>query len=129
LRCFNPYARYLANFRDHALLVYGRSKLRPEARRLPRVTYGTTPLNPNFPRSTGYFRLSELASANGDGTEVLEDCKAGIAGVGASGNGAAAQTVDDFFASLATPPQPEFVPAPPTPENARRQPLPLRPGW
>jgi hypothetical protein len=25
LREFNPYARYLANFRDHALLIYGRN--------------------------------------------------------------------------------------------------------
>jgi hypothetical protein len=103
LRCFNPYARYLANFRDHALLIYGRSKLRPEARKFPRITYGRTPFNPNAPRSSGCFRLSEVEPSNGVGTEIVEDCKAGMASVGDSGNGAAAQTVDEFFASLTSP--------------------------
>jgi hypothetical protein len=104
LRCFNPHARYLANFRDHALLVYGRSKVRFESRKFPRVSYGNTSFDPNRQDSTGFFRLSANHSANGGGIEVVEDCKSAQAGVGASGNGAANQPVDEFFASLATPP-------------------------
>jgi hypothetical protein len=114
LRAYNPYARYLANFRDHALLVYGRSKLRPEARRFPRVSYGNTPLNPYFPDTTGYFRLSAVDAANGAATEVIEDCKTTTTGVGDSGNGAAAQTVDVFFAGLGSPPAGGFVASPTT---------------
>lgn len=39
LRSFNPYARHLDNFRDHALLIYDRrgAALRPEARVMPRL--------------------------------------------------------------------------------------------
>jgi hypothetical protein len=42
LRVFNPHARYLANFRDHALLIYSRLgcwNLRPEARRFPALGF------------------------------------------------------------------------------------------
>jgi radical SAM superfamily enzyme YgiQ (UPF0313 family) len=41
LRVFNPYAQYVANFRDHALLIYGRrfSQLRPETRQFPTVPF------------------------------------------------------------------------------------------
>jgi radical SAM superfamily enzyme YgiQ (UPF0313 family) len=45
LRVFNPYALYLANFRDHALLIYGKSRprLRPESRPFPTITYARVP--------------------------------------------------------------------------------------
>jgi hypothetical protein len=48
LRVFNPYARYLANFRDHALLIYSRhgQNLRPEARPFPAIMYGQAPPTP-----------------------------------------------------------------------------------
>lgn len=41
LRAFNPYARYLDNFRDHALLIYDRRghSLKPEARGIPQVCH------------------------------------------------------------------------------------------
>ncbi len=120
LRPFNPYARYLANFRDHALLVYGRSQLRPEARKFPRVIYGDTPLDPSRPGSTGFFRLSVVDPTDGVGAEVVDDCKAGIAGVGASGNGAATQTVDDYFANLAGFPAAGTIV--PLPASGRRSP-------
>ncbi len=46
-RAFNPYARFLANFRDHALLVYdkrGRS-LDHAARQFPQITYNAQTLS------------------------------------------------------------------------------------
>jgi hypothetical protein len=49
LRMFNPHARYLANFRDHALLIYGRLRcwnLRPEARQFPAIAYAQPPATP-----------------------------------------------------------------------------------
>jgi hypothetical protein len=49
LRVFNPYARYLANFRDHALLIYSRLgawNLRPETRQFPTITYAQQPPTP-----------------------------------------------------------------------------------
>jgi hypothetical protein len=48
LRVFNPYARYLGNYRDHALLIYDRrgAQLRPEARRFPPVAYAQAPPTP-----------------------------------------------------------------------------------
>jgi hypothetical protein len=48
LRAFNPHARLLANFRDHALLVDGRfgTDLRPEARQFPRMTFVEMPPMP-----------------------------------------------------------------------------------
>jgi hypothetical protein len=76
LRPFNPYARYLANFRDHALLIYGGPgvKLRPEARPFPRITFGRRP------GSTVPFSLSApVTNGHGGGqTEVMDDCKSGI---------------------------------------------------
>ncbi len=44
LRAFSPFTVRLANFRDHALLVYrkGGQCLRPEERRFPRVNYPQT---------------------------------------------------------------------------------------
>jgi hypothetical protein len=48
LRAFNPYARYLANYRDHALLVYGRrgQQLRPKERKFPAIAYAEAPPTP-----------------------------------------------------------------------------------
>jgi hypothetical protein len=48
LREFNPYARYLANYRDHALLIYDRrgQKLRPRERRFPTMYYSQEPPTP-----------------------------------------------------------------------------------
>ena len=46
LRQFNPYAQYVANFRDHAVLIYKRSAMRPEARRFPQVHYASPPETP-----------------------------------------------------------------------------------
>jgi hypothetical protein len=48
LREFSPYARYLNNYRDHALLIYDRrrDKLRPAERRLPTMEYATEPPTP-----------------------------------------------------------------------------------
>jgi len=45
LRVFNPYARTLANFRDHALLIYQQSagQLRPELRQFPKMNYRPAP--------------------------------------------------------------------------------------
>ena len=39
LRVFHPYAQYVANFRDHALLIYQKSQLGPQARPFPRMHY------------------------------------------------------------------------------------------
>jgi hypothetical protein len=48
LREFNRHARYLANFRDHALLIYRRygQSLRPEARPFPPLTFAQMPPTP-----------------------------------------------------------------------------------
>jgi hypothetical protein len=46
LREFNPYARYVANFRDHALLIYQKSPLKPEARPFPKMQYAKQPETP-----------------------------------------------------------------------------------
>jgi hypothetical protein len=48
LRMFNPYARLVASFRDHALLIYGRKgpMFRPEARQFPKMTYAKEPFAP-----------------------------------------------------------------------------------
>jgi hypothetical protein len=46
LREFNPYARYVANFRDHALLIYQKSPLKPDARPIPAMTYAKQPDTP-----------------------------------------------------------------------------------
>jgi hypothetical protein len=48
LRVFNPYARFLANYRDHALLIYDRRgrQLWPEKRQFPPITYARTPPTP-----------------------------------------------------------------------------------
>jgi hypothetical protein len=68
LRCFNPYARVVANFRDHALLLYRQlGKMRPESRRFPHVSYGT-----GYP---GVIRLGPMPVGAAGGTEVVEDCK------------------------------------------------------
>jgi hypothetical protein len=125
LRNFNPYARYLANFRDHALLIYGRSKLRPETRRFPRITYGNTLFNQYDPGSTGFFRLSAVEDENEAHTEVVEDCQSVTTMVGDSGNGAATQTIDVFFASITSPTG--GFPSAPTPPESQKRPLPIRP--
>jgi radical SAM superfamily enzyme YgiQ (UPF0313 family) len=48
LREFNPYARFLANYRDHALILYDRrgDRLRPQTRRFPSVSYSSPPPTP-----------------------------------------------------------------------------------
>jgi hypothetical protein len=48
LREFNPYARFLANYRDHALLIYDRrgNELKPGARRFPTVEFAQEPPTP-----------------------------------------------------------------------------------
>jgi hypothetical protein len=48
MRAFNPYARFLANYRDHALLIYDRRgpQLRPQARQFPRIGYAKPPAAP-----------------------------------------------------------------------------------
>jgi hypothetical protein len=48
LRVFNPYARYLANYRDHALLIYDRRgpQLRPQTRQFPQIAYAQMPPTP-----------------------------------------------------------------------------------
>jgi hypothetical protein len=48
LRVFSPYARYLGNYRDHALLIYDRrgDQLRPMARQFPQIAYAQTPPTP-----------------------------------------------------------------------------------
>jgi hypothetical protein len=46
-REFNPYARALANFRDHAMLLYERCpNLEPERRRFPKIRYRAAPPPP-----------------------------------------------------------------------------------
>jgi hypothetical protein len=75
LRPFNPYARYLANFRDHALLIYGKTgvKLRPEARPFPRIRFG------RMPGSTLPFSIAmNFNGHNGGQAEVMDDCKTGV---------------------------------------------------
>jgi hypothetical protein len=48
LRVFSPYARYLGNYRDHALLIYDRrgERLRPMARQFPQIAYASAPPTP-----------------------------------------------------------------------------------
>jgi anaerobic magnesium-protoporphyrin IX monomethyl ester cyclase len=48
LREFNPHARLLANFRDHALLAYSRfgTDLRPDARQFPTMNFSKLPPMP-----------------------------------------------------------------------------------
>jgi anaerobic magnesium-protoporphyrin IX monomethyl ester cyclase len=48
LREFNPYARFLGNFRDHALIVYDRrgTRLRPQLRRFPPIQFRNPPPAP-----------------------------------------------------------------------------------
>jgi hypothetical protein len=48
LREFNPYARFLNNYRDHALIIYDRrgDLLRPQSRRFPPVSYRDPPPTP-----------------------------------------------------------------------------------
>ncbi len=75
LRVFNPYARYLANFRDHALLVYGKpgAPIRPQARPFPRLRLtGKSKLG---------FQLETSAGRSAAETEIIDDCKAGFSAV------------------------------------------------
>jgi hypothetical protein len=48
LRKFNPFARFLANFRDHALIIYDRRgpRLRPQLREFPPLNYRSPPPTP-----------------------------------------------------------------------------------
>jgi hypothetical protein len=48
LREFHPYARYLANFCDHALLIYSRQgqNFHAEARQFPPINYSQAPPTP-----------------------------------------------------------------------------------
>jgi hypothetical protein len=87
LRAFNPYARYLANFRDHALLVYGKPGIRPR------------PESRQFPRSI----LAAGMDSEGH-KEIVDGCKSGITSVGdpsaapVAGD-LTAQQIAEFFAN------------------------------
>ena len=105
LRPFNPFARYLANFRDHALLIYGRPgiKLRPEARPFPKIQFGPGPNS----GCTSAFSVLPAEGNSDQGTEIIDDCKSGVLGVsGPEGQstavvsaGLTAQQIADFFAN------------------------------
>jgi hypothetical protein len=87
LRPFNPFARYLANFRDHALLIYGKPgvKLQPEARPFPRINFSQMPGAP-MPFSLAAPMNSGMGNGHHAGqTEVIDDCKSGIMAVPANG--------------------------------------------
>jgi hypothetical protein len=109
LRPFNPYARYLANFRDHALLIYGKPgvRLRPEARPFPRLRFGRAPAAAAPLGFAGAFAVAEGAVQDDGRAEVIDDCKSGIMTVpGSSGQSAAAaatglteQQIAEFFAN------------------------------
>ncbi|HSZ55135.1 MAG TPA: radical SAM protein [Tepidisphaeraceae bacterium] len=62
-RAFNPYARTLANFRDHAMLVYERSKaeLKPHSRKFPKVHY-----RPAAPPTPAPVALPVMPTTTGD---------------------------------------------------------------
>ena len=106
LRCFNAYARYAANFRDHALSLYSKSRLRPEARRFPRISYVQRPAGVSDAHFPGLIRLSvdprEAAVA-----EIIDDCKTGMVSVVGGNaapaavpvNGLMAEQLADFFAN------------------------------
>src|SRR5439155_24954513 len=83
-RAFNPYAQSVANFRDHALLIYPRSKLPPEARPFPSISYGPE-YGPGGWILNGFGPIGvRQIGACGNGTgkpEFVEDCKGGIATV------------------------------------------------
>jgi anaerobic magnesium-protoporphyrin IX monomethyl ester cyclase len=106
-RAFNPYARYAANFRDHALLLYGRSELKPAARRFPRILYGQKSLGPNDRGLIGSIRVGALGTQL-DGKEITDDCKSGMvvsvptpgpAATAQAPNGLTAEQVADFLAN------------------------------
>ncbi|OWK46855.1 B12-binding domain-containing radical SAM protein [Fimbriiglobus ruber] len=48
LRAFNPYARFLANYRDHALLIYDRlgDRVQSDKRQFPTLKFAQEPLAP-----------------------------------------------------------------------------------
>jgi hypothetical protein len=100
LRQFNPHARYLANFRDHALLIYGKhgAKLKNNGRRFPRITYGPT----SVPGLENAFRLEQGAYVQA-GREISDDCKSGIVSSGAAAPTATAgvntRSLDALFAA------------------------------
>jgi anaerobic magnesium-protoporphyrin IX monomethyl ester cyclase len=79
LRAFNPYARYLANFRDHARL---------------KIT----------PNNNGGFHLEKRDLRDEGQTEVIDDCKSGLLAVADAAAPAppagelSAQQIADFFA-------------------------------
>jgi anaerobic magnesium-protoporphyrin IX monomethyl ester cyclase len=108
LRVFNPYARVVANFRDHALLLYGKlgSRLRPEVRRFPEITYAPRGVARHGPA----FQVRPVPGGRDDGkAEHLEDCKAGFVSAHAASGGSAGPTaagltakqIADFFANEA----------------------------
>jgi len=110
LRPFNPYARYLANFRDHALLIYGKPgvKLRPEARPFPRMLFAQSPPHASDPGSifTGAFSVAAANTRDGGQAELIDDCKSGIMSLPSSSGVPAApgdaglteQQIAEFFA-------------------------------
>jgi hypothetical protein len=109
LRGFNPYARYAANFRDHALLIYQRSQLRPEGRRFPKVSYGHRAPSPPYPGAPTVFQMAAIGPEESPGSEILDDCKSGVTALAAPAAAPPTQTVDavsgnridEFFASFA----------------------------
>jgi hypothetical protein len=97
LRVFNPYARYAANFRDHALLLYSHAPLRPQARPFPRITYTPQTFKPYAPRFRDLVRVESVV-ANGDDREITDDCKSGLVAVAGLGSPASVPTVDGLSA-------------------------------
>jgi hypothetical protein len=105
LRVFNPYARVVANFRDHALLLYSKqgSQLRPEARRFPKITYAPKGLAGHGPA----FQVMAINGRDSEKSEVLEDCKVGTVSMTQpgdgpdvrTGGGVTAKQISDFFAN------------------------------
>ena len=98
LRAFNPYAQYVANFRDHALLLYGRSELKPEARRFPKVNYGQRPLGPNDRALIGHIRIGMADAQDAAKPEITDDCKSGMVSMPAPASAPTAQTPNGLTA-------------------------------
>ncbi len=98
MRAFNPYAQYAANFRDHALLLYGRSKLKPEARRFPKVSYGQKPMGSQDRNLIGNIRIGTADAQAAAAVEVTEDCKSGMVSMPTPAPAPTAQTPNGLTA-------------------------------
>jgi hypothetical protein len=106
-RVFNPYARYAANFRDHALLLYSHARLRPEARPFPKITYHSRPPSPYPSRFRDLVRVYPVDYPEHNAVEITADCKSGLVAVADSGtapdvpnvDGLTAEQIAEFFAN------------------------------